>query len=240
LSALSKEELMAIQIQSTNTASLKHGVKCIIYGNSGVGKTRLSASAPNPIILSAENGLLSLRQFNLPFIQIKNVDELTKAYDYLVGPQGKQFQTIVLDSVSEIAEICLNDAKKSNRDARKAYGDTQDEILDIFRKFRDIVGKHVVFLAKQEYINDGLTGGKTYAPSFPGNKLAQAAPYFMDEVWQLIRWKDNEGKPYWGLRTQPDNQNAAKDRSGCLLEFENADPATGGGLSYLFQKMLNS
>jgi hypothetical protein len=231
---------MSINIQSTNTASLKHGVKCIVYGQSGVGKTRLLASAPNPIILSAERGLLSLRQFNLPFINIENTDKLLEAYNYLIGPNGKQFQTICLDSASEIAEICLADAKRTNKDIRKAYGDTQDEIIDLFRKFRDIQGKHVVLLAKQEYINDGLTGGKYWAPSFPGNKLAQAAPYFTDEVFQLRSWKDNEGKRYWGLLTQPDNQNTAKDRSGVLAELENADPATGGGLNYIFQKMLNS
>ena len=231
---------MPVIIQDTKTASLKHGVKCLVYGASGVGKTRLLASAPKPIIISAEKGLLSLRHFSLPFIEIKNIEQLNEAYTYLIGPKGQQFHTICLDSVSEIAEVCLSDAKKSNRDMRKAYGDIQDDILDLFRKFRDIPFKHVVFLAKQEYINDGLTGGKYWAPSFPGNKLAQAAPYFMDEVFQLIRWKDNEGKPYWGLRTQPDNQNTAKDRSGILAEFENADPATGGGLSEIFSKMMKS
>lgn len=229
-----------IQIQDTRTASLKHGIKSMIYGSSGVGKTRLLASAPKPIILSAENGLLSLRHLNLPFIQIKNIEQLREAYTYLSGPKGQQFHTIGLDSASEIAENCLTEAKKANRDMRKAYGDIQDDMLEIFRNFRDIPFKHVVFLAKQEYINDGLTGGKYWAPSFPGNKLAQAAPYYFDEIWQLMRWKDEAGKPYWGLRTQPDNQNTAKDRSGCLAEFENADPATGGGLSEIFLKMMKS
>src|SRR5438309_7363158 len=107
---------MAIQIQDTKTASLKHGVKCMVYGASGVGKTRLLASAPAPIILSAENGLLSLRGYSLPFIQIKNIDQLLEAYNYLISTKGQQFHTICLDSVSEIAEVCLSEAKKANRD----------------------------------------------------------------------------------------------------------------------------
>ncbi len=230
---------MTINIQSTNTASQKHGIKCMIYGNSGVGKTRLCASAPAPIILSAESGLLSLRRFNLPFININSSKDLIEAYTFLISNGGKQFQTICLDSVSEIAEVCLIEAKKATKDGRKAYGDTQEILIDIFRKFRDIPAKHIIFLAKQEFTIDGLTNTKFNAPSFPGNKLAQAAPYFFDEVWQLTRWNTEHG-PQWGLRTQPDGQNAAKDRSGVLAEFENADPATGGGLSFIFKKMMES
>lgn len=211
----------------------------MVYGLSGTGKTRLLASAPTPIIVSAEHGLLSLRQFNLPFIPIGNIAQLREAHTYLTGPNGRQFSTVGLDSASEIAEVCLFEAKKKNKDPRKAYGDAQEEMIDIFRNFRDIPGKNVVFLAKQEFTLDGLTGAKFNAPSFPGNKLAQAAPYFFDEVFQLNRFKDNAtGAPVWALRTQPDMQNAAKDRSGALAEWENADPATGGGLSYLFNKML--
>lgn len=229
---------MAIQVQSTQGASLAHGIKCMVYGLSGVGKTRLLASAPQPIIISAENGLLSLRNFNLPYIAIKNIAELREAHAYLSGPNGRQFGTIGLDSASEIAEVCLHEAKKVNKDPRKAYGDAQDEMIEIFRRYRDIPGKNVVFLAKQEFTTDGQTGAKYFAPSFPGNKLAQAAPYFFDEVWQLTNFIDPAtGAKIRALRTSPDNQNAAKDRSGTLAEWENADPATGGGLSYLFNKM---
>lgn len=229
---------MAIKVLSTANASNAHGIKCMIYGNAGVGKTALAASAPRPIIISAENGLLSLRKFNLPFIGVKNIAELREAHTYLIGGNGRQFDTILLDSASEIAEVCLHEAKKANKDPRKAYGDAQDQMVDIFRNYRDIPNKHVVFLAKQEFTTDGQTGAKFFAPSFPGNKLAQAAPYFFDEVWQLNNFNDPNGGKIRALRTAPDAQNAAKDRSGVLNEWENADPATGGGLSYLFNKML--
>lgn len=230
---------MAIQVFSTQGASLAHGIKAMVYGAAGVGKTRLLASAPAPIIISAENGLLSLRNFNLPAIRITNLAQLLEAYQYVAGPNGRQFQTIGLDSSSEIAEVCLSEAKRANKDPRKAYGDAQEQMIDIFRRFRDIPNKHVVFLAKQEFNKDGQTGAMFNAPSFPGNKLAQAAPYFFDEVWQLVNFTDQQtGGKIRALRTAPDNQNVAKDRSGILAEWENADPATGGGLTYLFQKML--
>lgn len=229
---------MTIKVESTSNIGMNGGIKCMIYGPSGVGKTRLLASASRSITISAEEGLLTLRKFNMPVIRVTTMAQLREAYTYVIGPAGKQFETINLDSASEIAETMLSEAKRATRDGRKAYGDTQDAIIDIFRSFRNIYGKNVVFLAKQEFAVDGATGARFNTPSFPGNKLAQAAPYFFDEVFQLNRWKGNDGSTLWGLRTQPDQYNTAKDRSGVLNEWENADPVTGGGLDYLFNKML--
>lgn len=229
-----------VRLQSTSGFSLRHGVKCLVYAGAGAGKTRLIASAPRPVIFSAESGLLSLREYNLPYMPIASLNDLIEAYNWATqSREANQFDTLALDSVSEIAEVVLSNEKSKTRDGRKAYGDAQDEMIKIFRSFRDIVGKHVYFSAKQEFTTDGNTGGKFYQPMFPGNKLAQAAPYFFDEVFQLVPYKDpGTGNRQWWLRTAPDLQNVAKDRSGTLAEWENADPATGGGLTYIFNKML--
>lgn len=230
---------MTFSIISTRDASLAHGVKCMIYGGAGAGKTRLIASAPQPLILSAEKGLLSLRQFNLPAIEIDGLARLNEAYNWLVSSQeARQFYTIALDSGSEIAEQVLNEEKRKTKDPRKGYGEMQDQLVALFRRLRDLPNRHVVMLAKQEYNVDGATGAKYWQPSFPGQKVPQAAPYFFDEVFQLVTMKDASGRSAWFLRTRPDNQNIAKDRSGVLAEWENADPVTGGGLTFLFDKMM--
>lgn len=230
---------MTIKVVTTDTATLANGIKCLVYGNAGVGKTRLLASAPKPIIISAEKGLLSLRKFKLPAIEISSLAQLGEAYQYVAGPQGQAYTTVCLDSVSEIAEVVLAEEKAKTKDGRKAYGEMQDDMVQILRDFRNLPRKHVVFLAKQERIQDGTTGGMLFGPSFPGKQLAQAAPYFFDEVWQLVNFQDPAtGLVTRALRTSPDAQNTAKDRSGALAYWENADPATGGGLDYLFNKML--
>lgn len=231
---------MTIRLQSTAHMSLAHGVKCLVYGPPGVGKTRLCASAPNPVIISAESGLLSLRKFNLPAINVNSYNDLVEAYKWVTdSKEAKQFYTVCLDSISEIAEVVLSEEKRRTKDPRKAYGETQDQLIGMFRNFRDISGKHIYFSAKQEFTTDGATGAKYFAPMFPGTKLAQAAPYFFDEVFQLNAFKDpNSGADLRYLRTRPDNQNTAKDRSGTLSEWENADPATGGGLAAIFDKMM--
>ena len=52
-----------LKIQYTDDPQIFSGVKCVVYGPAGGGKTRLLATAPSPIILSAEKGLLSLKKF---------------------------------------------------------------------------------------------------------------------------------------------------------------------------------
>jgi len=230
---------MAVQVVMTNQVSQKAGVKCLVYGKSGMGKTRLIASAPRPFVISAERGLLSLRQFNIPVIQVRTIGELREAYEFVLKPANRRnIGTLALDSGSEIAEVCLAEEKKKNRDPRKAYGEMGDILVQAFRDFRDIDGMNVVFLAKNETVTDGTTGALLNQPSFPGKQLAQAAPYFFDEVFQLNQFHDAEGKKLYALRTSPDPQNVAKDRSGILAEWENADPATGGGLTNMFNRML--
>ena len=91
-------------ITDTSQFSLAHGVKGLIYGRSGVGKTRLMATLPSPIIISAEGGLLSLRQEKIPAIEIKTLDDLNRAHEYLTGPAGANYHSIGVDSISEIAE----------------------------------------------------------------------------------------------------------------------------------------
>ena len=73
---------MAIKVQSTADIQF-HGVKCIIFGGPGVGKTRSIATAPKPIIISAEEGLLSLMEVDVPFIEVKSLDDLNEAYNFL-------------------------------------------------------------------------------------------------------------------------------------------------------------
>ncbi len=58
---------MAINVRRTGTLS-SNGVKFIVYGPSRAGKATLIKSLPNPIILSAESGLLSIQDSNLPYI----------------------------------------------------------------------------------------------------------------------------------------------------------------------------
>ena len=69
---------MAINLQSTNTV-VNAGIKMLVYGAAGTGKTCLIPTLPSPVILSAEGGLLSISDHNIPFIEVKSMDTLRLA-----------------------------------------------------------------------------------------------------------------------------------------------------------------
>jgi len=116
---------MAIQLKRTKEATAQ-AVKLLVYGQAGAGKTSLIPTLPTPVILSAEGGLLSIADTNLPFIEINSMDDLREAYKWLNGSaEASEFQSVALDSISEIAEVVLNTEKKVNKDPRAAYGAMQ-------------------------------------------------------------------------------------------------------------------
>ena len=212
---------MAINLKSTSDLSA-NGVKALVYGQAGAGKTTLSASMPHPVILSAEGGLLSIKDSGIPYLEISTMADLWEAYEWLTEGGGTEYESVVLDSISEIAEVCLNSEKKNNKDPRAAYGAMAEQMADIIRAFRDLPNKHVLMTAKVEKTQDEM-GRVLYSPSMPGNKTGQSLPYFFDLVLALRVEKDAEGVSQRALLCDSDGLWLAKDRSGKLDAWEPAD-----------------
>lgn len=225
---------MAFIIQSTADQTVR-GVKCLVYGPPKVGKTRLIATAPAPFIFSAESGLLSLRTAALPFVEVQTMQDFAECYRWVAGSaEARQFATFGIDSISEIIEKLLEYEKTRNKDPRKAYGEIIVQGIDIIRKFRDLNGPNVVMIAKSEWSKDEATGYMFHQPSFPGQKLGPAVPYYPDEIFQYNVFTNPQTKArIEALRCWADQQNVAGDRSGALDEFEQPN------LSYIFQKIAS-
>lgn len=213
-----------MSIQINNTKHLQNtGVKVLVYGAAGSGKTTLVSSAPAPIVLSAEAGLLSLRDYEIPYIEIRNMDDLAEAYHWAAeSEEASQFQTVCLDSISEIAEVILATEKRKTKDPRQAYGVMQDTIQDYVRKFRDLFGKHVYVSAKLEKVQDEM-GRVMYGPSMPGTKTGQLIPYFFDEVLAMRIEHNENNDTVRMLQCEGDGAWLAKDRSGKLGKWQEPD-----------------
>jgi hypothetical protein len=212
-----------VQIQYTNSIKLTYGVKACVFGASGVGKTRLLSTAPEPLILSGESGLLSLRKERVAFIDISSYKQLTEAYTWATSSsEARKFQTFGLDSLSEVAEIVLSEELRKTNDGRRAYGETQQQMYRLIRNFRDIPGKHVVMVAKEMQVDIGLT--KCACAIMPSEKLQAQLPYFFDLVLHMYVGNDpTTGNRYTALHTQSAVNWQAKDRSGTLdlIEYPN-------------------
>jgi hypothetical protein len=213
-----------------------------VYGSAGAGKTRLCGTAPKPIIISAESGLLTFRKMivdgllaaDTPVIEVKDIATVDEAFEWCRNEAAKHgIQTICLDSISEITEKCLTAEKDKTRDPRQAYGEMAVRVVELVKKFRDLSGFHVIVTAKQKVAKDPVTGVEKAQPTAPGQQVGDQLPYLFDEVFHAYTDKDAQGATFHALRTHAAFNAEAKDRSGVLAEIEYPDAA------YLIGKILN-
>lgn len=238
---------MALNFTTTEQSVQDAGIKVLTYAGSGSGKTVLCATAPTPIIISAESGLLSLKKSNLermfgvgtqgitydiPVILVSAMADLGDIYRWVTeAHEAKQFETICMDSLSEIGEKVLTNSKLIAKDPRQAYGDMAEKLIQLIKAYRDINGKNVYISAKMEKDKDEVTGAIMWQPMMPGKQVGPQLPYLFDEVFRMGVMKDPQGKEHRFLQTQPDTQYVAKDRSGNLAPLE------APNLTYLFNKI---
>lgn len=219
-----------MEIKSTQAVSANY-LKMVVYGEAGAGKTRLIPTLPSPFILSAEGGLLSIREHNLPYVEIESMAAMTEAFQWIRGSQEAQgFASICIDSLSEISEICLNEELEQNKDPRKAYGKMADRVLGMLRRFRGLQ-KHVYFTAKMGQIQDG-EAGLVRGPILPGKIMTREIPYLFDMLMAYRVNQTIDGATQRWLQTQPDGVWFAKDRSGAL------QPAISPDLGAIIQSVL--
>lgn len=223
---------MVIKVQSVLDTLEESGANIMIHGPAGAGKTVFCATGPGTtIIISAEAGLLSLKKYAKQFpkrfkrikvISIGSLADLEEAYDMFSESEEQICTNVCLDSASEIAEQILYAEKQERNDPRQAYGAVQDEMGELFRKFRGLTvkGYNVVMTCKQEFIEDPDTSRMMYRAMMPGKKLPQAVPYMFDEVFALRVEHDDEDGDERYLQTGKDYKYDAKDRSGMLDMFE--------------------
>ena len=172
----------------------KQGAKVLVYGAAGSGKTTLCSTGPGKIlVISAEAGLLSIKDCkNVDAIEVKEASEVMQIHEAL-NKGELQYDTVCLDSISEISEILLSWEKSRNKDPRAAYGNVQESVTNVMRAYRDLK-MHVVFVCKMEKQN--VDSIMQYEPKMVGTKLGQSITYFFDEVLALrvIEDQDDDGK----------------------------------------------
>lgn len=213
---------MAINLRNTRDVHAS-GVKILCYGQAGAGKTSLIKTLPAPVVLSAEGGLLSISDADIPFIEIADMASLQEAYMWLKDSKdAADFMTVCLDSISEVAEVVLAAELRKSKDGRAAYGEMNSTMAELIRAFRDLPGRHVYMSAKLEKSQDEM-GRMLYGPSMPGKSLTQQLPYFFDFVFPLRVERDADGTAQRALMTDGDGLWLAKSRSHRLDAWEAPD-----------------
>lgn len=204
-----------MKVHCTSELSAQEGIRALIYGRAGIGKTSLIPTCEKPIILSAEQGLQSISNHQIPYIIIQSWDDFVNALRWLYGNQGEH-KTIVIDSLSQIVEMlfevkkttCLT--KDGKKDGLRAYGETGEDTRKVFNEYFRVYLKSydIVAFAKLSKEKDDQER-LMYAPLFVGTKIGLEAPHAFDVVGAL---RDNpDGSRY--IMTQSDGLWQAKART---------------------------
>jgi hypothetical protein len=209
----------------------RFGVKAVLYGGPGLGKTPMLTTAPNPVILFTEPGFLSVRHYNGPGCLATSYKDIREFWQWAIGSQeARQFQTKCVDSLSQMAEIILNEELPKHKDGRKAYGEMSQKVMEILNWIYYAPNFHSFMLAKE--MSQEKESGQQARPYFPGQDLNIKVPHLFDSVWRIELFKAPDGKVHKVIRTRESYSAFARDRSGNLNELEPPD------IGMLFNKSL--
>ena len=155
-----------------------HKIKALIYGASWSWKTTFWSTAKNVIYASAEAWLLSVGNKKIDYAEIKALKDLKDLFLYLKTKEHK-YETVVIDSISEINDIIKSELEKTRWRALQLqdWAVVAKQIEWILREFRWL-DMHVLFIAQEQEITDEGKISKI-VPSLNWKSATKIA-YFMD------------------------------------------------------------
>lgn len=223
----------------------------LVHGFSGAGKSTFAASAPGPVlILDAESGSDYFDDvvywnpasegppepgdWKYCVVQVLDYESVVRAYEWLASGDHP-FASVVLDSVSEIQQRCVDSIAGANQMKTQDWGELLRTVAGQIRKFRDLKSHPtnplwaVVFVCMTDKVD-----GKQL-PLVQG-KLRSFLPYYVDACGWLYVETDDFGVEHRNLLIGPDPLYEAKERMGGRLPKIIQDPSIKDMLRVLNSK----
>jgi len=197
-----------------------YGVKSVTYGPPGTGKTPVVNSAPRPVLLAVEPGLLSMRGSTVPTYVAPTWAKIQEFFTWFHSSNDvRNFDTLAVDSVSQICEIYLRDNPGKHSHGLKLYGAMAEAVGDILHKLYYMPNKHMYIIAKQEIEQTEAGAGKK-RPYFPGNELKVKTPHLFDAILHLDYHVVPGVGPARAFHCHSAFDAVCRDRTGNLAEYE--------------------
>jgi len=192
----------------------------LLHGGSKVGKTRLAASAPKPVlILDAEGGSRFLKNplpgqqplrmiewqidkyappaydgsWDVCVVFVRNYATMQAVYAWL--DSGKHdFASVVIDSLSEVQQRCIDGLVGVNPMKTQDWGTLLRELSGLVRKFRDLTFHLIKPLQCVVLVAMSRQVDGKWIPYAQG-QLATTLPYYMDVIayLQVMQLDDGSG-----------------------------------------------
>lgn len=160
-----------------------------------------------------------------PAFTIKAIDEF---FDFITkSNEARNFDTICIDSLSQMAEVVLGEEIAKAKDLRKAYGEMSRKVMGHLTTLYFLQNKHTYLICKQANDNG------VFRPYFPGQDLNVKVPHLFDVILYLAVHNIPGYGQQRAFRTSANYDCVARDRSGKLAEFEQLD------LTNVFNKVMS-
>lgn len=199
--------------------AIQYGVKCVVYGPAGKGKTPILNTAPRPVLLACEPGLLSMKHSMIPTWCAPTAKELDEFFKWAFhSNEMKNFDTIGIDSSSEMCETYLKRAEIQNKHGLAAYGQMARDSLEQLDGLYYMQHKHIYLIAKQEIVQS--VNIPTKRPYYPGRELPIKVPHKYDAILHLDTYNIPQVGQEVAFRCIGSLDTLARNRSGNLNEFE--------------------
>jgi hypothetical protein len=207
----------------------------LIYGEPGVGKTYLAATAQDcaetkPILfVDVEGGTLTIRRrSDVDVRQVRTIKDVETIHNILYEDAGSYYKTVILDSLTELQKLDMKavmekeyntNPERIDKDVptQRAWGKSGNRVRAIIQAYRDLpIHTICTCLLAQEH--DDTNGITTYFPSLPGKLRGEVSGYF-DIVGYLKVEQGGAGtEQVRKLQIAKTRRVIAKDRTGSLGE----------------------
>ena len=196
----------------------------LIYTQSGGGKTVNSTlvTAPNRgknLLICTDNSSIVLQNFDRPNLVIENVFTVKDFVDsYREGYQSKQYDTIILDNLSDVIDMWLLELDESGkfRDFRQAYQLVYQSLKRLSRE-SSTLDCNTIFTAWCDTIDVTLPSGELVTrmqPKIP-SKILDNICGLMNVVAYINTVNDKDGNKRWYYMTEGSQKLMAKDQIAC-------------------------
>lgn len=223
--------MQASQLKPASSFAQNLGFKAVAYGPPGEGKTPLIKTAPRPVMLICEPGMLSMRDaHNIPAWEGYTPAACAEFFEWLrKSHEAKQFDTVCVDSFSQYAEIELAKALKEVSHGLKAYGLMSERVMEKANQLFFMPQKHVYLVAKQSIVEEG--GAMKRRPFFPGQDLNVKVPHLFDAILHVSKtFVPGMNGPTLAIRTAGTIDIMARIRTHKPEMFNELEPPDLGAL----------
>lgn len=146
-------------IKKPHEIEVTQSIRMLIYGQPGLGKTTLGASASKPLLIDTDGGVNRMNPIHaVPTVQAKNYGEVLAVLE----EDLTDYDTILFDTAGKTIDmmsswIIAKDPKKGTAEGAltlQGYGVRKAMFQALLRKIGGM-GKHVIFIAHEIEVKNG-------------------------------------------------------------------------------------